>query len=269
MDNKLLLNCYVETMEQFNSLLTVAQVDKIYLDSNAFDMNEANELIQKSHSHGKQLILGMPAIYRDTKAYKSAGLIENAGLFDGVLVRNIDELALFIDKSDVKLIADASLYTFNSIARELLDIYNIIYFTAPLEQNSRELKRRGCTGDEMLVYGYIQVMVSAQCIVNTTKGCTHIPEFSKIKDRKGECFTVINNCKFCYNTMYNSKPLSLLSLANEVKSLDFGSIRLNFTIEDGKETARIANEFARAYIDGYDVAELENYTRGHFKRGVE
>ena len=82
--------------------------------------------------------------------------------------------------------------------------------TLPLELNSRELETLGCEEMELYVYGYLPAMVSAQCIVRTTKGCTKQPEVLKMKDRTGKDLPVKNHCRFCYNTIYNPSPLSLL-----------------------------------------------------------
>ena len=39
--------------------------------------------------------------------------------------------------------------------------------TMPLELNGRELEELGCQGWEMIGYGYLPAMVSAQCIRRT------------------------------------------------------------------------------------------------------
>ena len=47
------------------------------------------------------------------------------------------------------------------------------------------------------------------------------------------------------------------------------SVRLNFTIEDKRTTDKVLLAFYREYVEGRNVDPLENFTRGHFKRGVE
>ena len=79
-----------------------------------------------------------------------------------------------------------------------------IRFTAPLELNSRELEEKGICGEELMVYGNIPMMVTAQCLKKTLEGCTGRPELLWMKDRKGKEFPVKNHCRFCYNTIYNS-----------------------------------------------------------------
>ena len=44
----------------------------------------------------------------------------------------------------------------------------------------------------------------------TTDRCTHRPGLLRMRDRTGKDLPVKNRCTFCYNTIYNPSPLSLL-----------------------------------------------------------
>ena len=141
--------------------------------------------------------------------------------------------------------------------------------TVPVELNRHEIAEAGVRG-EILLYGYLPVMVSAQCIKKTTESCTKKEELLYLRDRKGKEFPVRNTCRFCYNTIYNSAPLSLAGLSEEVKRLPAAAWRLNFTIEDRKETEAVLTDFYREYVlEGFGVHSGREFTRGHFKRGVE
>ena len=59
-----------------------------------------------------------------------------------------------------------------------------------------------------------------------------------LKDRYGNEFPVQNYCKFCYNRIYNCKPLSLLTKKEEVQKIGAGTIRLDFTIENIQEARK-------------------------------
>ena len=167
-----------------------------------------------------------------------------------------------------KLYFDHGMYTFNSMASQMMDKYGASRKTIPVELNSREIAERGGCG-EMIVYGYLPMMVSAQCIRKTTEGCTGNPELLFLKDRKGKEMPVRNQCRFCYNTIYNESPLSLLGMADEVDRFAPSSLRLNFTIEDKMETEKVLTAYYEEFIEGRKAAPLANFTRGHFKRGVE
>ena len=51
--------------------------------------------------------------------------------------------------------------------------------TLPVELNARELSDAGVRG-ELIVYGYLPMMVSAQCVKKTMEGCTGRPGRSYI-----------------------------------------------------------------------------------------
>ena len=53
-----------------------------------------------------------------------------------------------------------------------------------------ELARRGMEDSELMVYGRLPMMVSAQCLTKTVKGCTGKPGWMYLKDRKGKRFPV-------------------------------------------------------------------------------
>ena len=167
-----------------------------------------------------------------------------------------------------KLFFDHGMYTFNSVASGMMDEYGADRKTIPVELNGREITERG-GNDEMIIYGYLPMMVSANCIKKTTEGCTGKPELLFLKDRKGKEMPVRNQCRFCYNTIYNESPMSLLGLSEEVERFEPSVLRLNFTIEDRIETEKILNAFHAEYMEGRKAAPLANFTRGHFKRGVE
>ena len=138
--------------------------------------------------------------------------------------------------------------------------------TIPVELNAREIWQRGTKNSEMMVYGRIPMMVSAQCIKRTVKQCDRKAEILTIKDRMGNFFPVKNHCVYCYNTIYNSKPLSLPDLPFEKMK----SVRLSFTVEDEKETERIVKHFADIIYHRKKPEQIgKDFTRGHYKRGVE
>lgn len=91
-----------------------------------------------------------------------------------------------------------------------------------------------------------------------------------MKDRMGKEFPVRNHCTFCYNTIYNSAPVSLHGFDEGIKSLAPSSLRLQFTTEDKEQTKAVIQYYLGEFYQG-EKRELpfEEFTRGHFKRGVE
>ena len=243
----------------------------IYLASEDFDANGWKNIVDRCHDAGIYCYLMLPRIFRThAERYftKNLELLKNAG-FDAFGVAAMEEPG-FMQKHvpGAKLYFDHGMYTFNSVASGMMDEYGASRKTIPVELNGREISDRGGS-DEMIIYGYLPMMVSANCIRKTTEGCSGKPETLFLKDRKGKEMPVRNQCRFCYNTIYNESPMSLLGLSDEVERFDPSVLRLNFTIEDRMETEKVLTAFHAEYMEGGKAAPLANFTRGHFKRGVE
>lgn len=273
-------NALVNSKEQFETVLRcMSQWKKedesrpfaVYLASEEFDASVWKSLADRCHDAGISCYLMMPRIFRtEAERYflKNMDLLKNAG-FDAFGIAAMEEPG-FMEQyvPGAKLYFDHGMYSFNSLATVAMRDYGAERLTIPVELNSREISERGGHG-EMIVYGYLPMMVSAQCIRKTTEGCTGKPELLFLKDRKGKEMPVRNQCRFCYNTIYNESPLSLLGMAGEVDRFAPSSLRLNFTIEDKMETEKVLTAYYEEFIEGRKAAPLANFTRGHFKRGVE
>ncbi len=243
----------------------------IYLAPEEFDAAVWESLVDRCHGAGIFCYLMMPRIFRthaEKYFLKNLELLKNAG-FDAFGVAAMEEPG-FMEQyvPGAKLYFDHGMYSFNHMAGDMMYQYGASRLTIPVELNSREILDRSSDG-EMILYGYLPMMVSAQCIRKTTEGCTGKPELLFLKDRKGKEMPVRNQCRFCYNTIYNESPLSLLGMREDVERFAPTSLRLNFTIEDRLETEKVLAAFHGEYVEGRKAAPLSNFTRGHFKRGVE
>ena len=138
-----------------------------------------------------------------------------------------------------------------------------------MELNLNEMKQLGNPGNEMVAYGKIPMMVSAQCLKKTTKGCDHKKEVLVLKDRKNSDMQVKTHCDFCYNTILNSKPLSVIGMEKDIKKIAPGTLRLWFTTESERETKAVIRKYFDYFIKGLDVENVSDFTRGHLKRGIE
>lgn len=270
----------VSSREQFDAALEKMKFWKqenmerrfgIYLASEEFDAENWKSLVKQCHEAGISCYLMMPRIFRkEAECYfiNHIEKLKNAG-FDAFGVASMEEPGFFKEKfPDASLYFDHGMYTFNHLASKAMKKYGASRMTIPVELNSREICEADIHG-EMIVYGHLPMMVSAQCVKKTTDGCTKKPELLYLKDRKGKEFPVRNQCRFCYNTIYNESPLSLSGLSGEVNRFSPCSLRLNFTVEDRKTTGAVLAAFYDEYMNGKKSAPEGNFTRGHFKRGVE
>lgn len=265
----------VEHPAQLKVALSVPEVGAIYLDSAEFGAEQWNEWVSRCHEADKQCLLVMPHIFRDrAKEYFEThrSRLESAG-FDGLVIRAWEELELVREwKISISLVMDYGIYTMNHRAedfvREMAPELSM-RFTLPVELNSRELEARDSRERELLVYGSIPVMVTAQCIRKTVEGCSKCPEYLYLRDRKKKVFPVRNQCRFCCNTIYNSSPLSLLKDKKQIDRLQPEVLRLAFTSESAAQTGEVLDAYVKTFLHQEPVELEGEFTRGHFKRGVE
>lgn len=256
--------CSCMTRAQLDTLISYECFDVFYLD---FDMYDRKNLIQQFADdvqsltkRNKKVYLMLPTIFRaDSSDYfvTIAKELDNVS-FEGFVVKNYEELYLtenlFTGK---KVILDHNMYTFNDVSKSAFFEHGVSGDTVPLELNSREIMHRNNIGSQMIVYGYYPLMTTANCVHKNTKGCDKKQKLIYLKDRYNKSFAVCNNCKECYNTIYNSLPTMLTKNISKLKEAGIRSFRYSFTIETPKQIKAVMDD---------KVAE---YTNGHYKRGVE
>lgn len=294
-EEKLGIHVLVHSKDQLYEVLNHQEVSAIYIDSDISILSEINDLISDIKKADKKVYLYMPHIFRKT-AYeyfyndikKDNSILLNNEL-DGYIIRNLEEYNFISDhikatEPNKELITDYNLYIMNEESAKMWNELGVYKFTGPVELNKYELLELAGTYDNLLVYGRTPLMVTAQCLMKTVSGgdnkhlskprnnycCGHNVENNTLVDRLNVKFPVVRNCRHCYNTIYNSVPLSLLGNSKEVLEIKPNNIRLDFTIENKKETNTVLNKFIQAYYyDNTNVKELDEFTRVHFNRGIE
>ena len=268
------LYVYVEQREQLETALKCSSVVRIYVDCNiirnAWKNPELQDMVKRTKDAGKEFYFAMPYIFRkETKSQYENFFADMQ--FDGVLIRNYESFAFVKEKApDLQVVMDCNMYEFNREAKRFWKEQNVQGLTAPLELNYRELQELGIQDCELIVYGYLQMMVSAQCVRKTTGACTKTPGYLQMTDRKNKEFTVKNCCDYCYNVIYNAEALSLLDQQEEIQTLSPKALRLHFTIESEEETKKVLYCFEDVFVKHRETEKLAGtYTRGHFKRGIK
>lgn len=270
------LSVLAETSQQMNAAINEPCVSRIYMDCNIgtdFLQDRALRLLcSKCKEQGKEIFFAMPHIFRENALTFFTGQYEafQSFGFDGVLVRNYESFHFLKEHGfDKKVILDHNLYVFNQSAKQFWAAQGITSFTAPVELDEGELAGLGVSGGELIVYGRLPVMVSAQCITKTTGGCTRKPEILKMKDRYQKEFPVKNCCNFCYNVVYHTVPLYLIDLKESIKELAPAGLRVSFTQEDEQEASDILKRCRSFFTEDGSSSTVEmEITRGHFKRGI-
>lgn len=243
------------------------------------------EIIREIHGAGKQAGLRLRRVERDTDPCLNSlelvqRLIDKDAAPDGILIRSYDEAMMLYDLETsesgnkalkhIKKIFDYTCYGYNTEAVSMLLDLGAEKLTYPIELTYREcinlrrsLKEHDCDRMaqmpyDVLVYGHLPMMVSANCIQRTSDRCDHKNRILRLRDRMQKDMPVRCYCKYCYNQIFNAEPLVLYDCPEEIQSLEPEYVRYDFTVESGK-----------AVLSVLSGAIPKNITRGHFRHGIE
>lgn len=268
----------IEDTEQLPAVLKADFVDTVYLDCMLYTrenlIRKLSEDIDRVHASGKKAFYVFPFIFRQqTSLFYKKIMPELKKLpLDGIMVRSLDEIAFIKEwgNENWQMVSDSNLYTYSNEASEYFYRLGMMQDTIPVELNRKEILRRENSRSEMIIYGRLPLMITAQCIHKNTLGCMHQPKVLNLKDRYSVHFPVKNFCSECYNVIYNSLPVCLFKEDVTVKKIAPAAVRLSFTTETEEEAEQILTIYGDIYKNGGILGQLPmECTNGHFKRGVE
>lgn len=268
----------IEDAEQLPAVLKADFVDTVYLDCMLYTRENLirmlSEDIDRVHASGKKAFYVFPFIFRQqTSLFYEKIMPELKKLpLDGIMVRSLDEIAFIKEwgNENWQMVSDSNLYTYSNEAEEYFYRLGMIQDTIPVELNRKEILRRENSRSEIIIYGRLPLMITAQCIHKNTLGCMHQPKVLNLKDRYSVYFPVKNFCAECYNVIYNSLPVCLFKEDVTVKKIAPAAVRLSFTTETEEETEQILTIYGDIYKNGGILGQMPmECTNGHFKRGVE
>ena len=268
----------IEDVEQLPAVLKADFVDTVYLDCMLYTRENLirmlSEDIDRVHASGKKAFYVFPFIFRQqTSLFYEKIMPELKKLpLNGIMVRSLDEIAFIKEwgNENWQMVSDSNLYTYSNEAAEYFYRLGMIQDTIPVELNRKEILRRENSRSEMIIYGRLPLMITAQCIHKNTLGCMHQLKVLNLKDRYSVYFPVKNFCSECYNVIYNSLPVCLFKEDVTVKKIAPVAVRLSFTTETEEETEQILTIYGDIYKNGGILGQMPmECTNGHFKRGVE
>jgi putative protease len=270
------LSVLVEDLNQMEAVLADGRAKTIYLDlpmdTGFFHNERLQRLCASWKAMQKELFVAFPYILRkETSEFLAKHWNAFQALsFDGILVRNYESVQFLRDFHYTgEIRTDFSLYVWNQRAKSFWEKQGIARDTAPLELSFRELKERNLANSELVIYGHLPAMISAQCIQKTTDRCTKQAGVLPMTDRLGKTYHVRNQCAYCYNVVYDCHALNLLDLSSELSTLSPRQVRMQFSYESPEEVTRYLKYFY-AKEKAVDVAIFQDkkHTRGHFATGI-
>ncbi len=264
------ISVLITSLEQINVAIEFPEITDVYLDTAVLslkgDLKPYYNALVALQNAGKRIFLALPYIFRQKtkKVFQERFFEIFVPELNGCLIRNWEEFSFLQEelpnhtRLNYELRSDSNLYCFNHMSKEVLLEHHFKKLTLPVELNQKELKHLADQNTEWIVYSHLPLMVSAQCIRNTTTGCSGKSETLTIKDRMKKDFYVRNDCNCCYNLLFNGTPMVLWD-----KNLSAGLYRFDFHIESPDKMRQILN----SALSGKELPK--DFTRGHFNRGVE
>ncbi|MGN0346286.1 MAG: U32 family peptidase [Lachnospiraceae bacterium] len=277
----------VKTLSQLSAVVQ-SGIRDIILDWDFFSKEKSNAIStlcnlkekdkMRDGEGGFRFYLRLPEIIRQQHyrfiVQKTQEMLQ-IGLFAGVYCTCIDALGIcnkllghtMLTKD--MIYGDHGILIFNIVSEEAMLDY-ITAYTASFELNAKELHHFSHKDRrEIVVYGYQDVMHSANCVLLTAKHCDKDKVSTCITDENKRTFPVYLHHDLCYNTIYNYLPLSLHQQLETLKLRDEAyAFRLQFTLEDEKQCQKILSFYKNADNGNLEEADFL-YTTGHSKRGVE
>lgn len=252
--------------KHIDAVINNPTIDAIYVPFNILRDNTG--VIDKIKNKEKLLYLKFPSVIRndffDVNISVLNSIISNV---DGALIDNYETLKFLKDiKFSGEYLGDIHMYAPNKYAKEAYKRIGLNRITVPVELNRKEILSADYSNDELIVYGRLPMMISAQCVHSTLNGCDHKPMLHSIKDRTRAEFLCINDCSVCNNTIYNGSPLSLHGEEDYIRKVNAAGLRFIFTDEAVEDINGIIN----CVINDDKMSDkyIKKFTRGHLNRGV-
>ena len=263
----------VDTLEKINSALENG-ADAILFGGENFknrvvtarEISQAEKIV---HAAGKNFYLSTPRIVRENEIAALEKTL-TAAKFDAVYVHNLATLRLAKNFAGAPIHTDFSLIVFNNETINFLKSLGVAGVTLSPELTLAQVKNLAKKSPllvECIVHGRAELMISSYCVLGSflgeldKKNCPHVCRRDNfyLRDRENVFFPVVTD-QFCRMHILNSRTLSMIEHRKNFDGV--AKIRVDCRALSLEETAQVV----RAYKFG--GAEVENFTRGHYFRGV-
>lgn len=264
----------------------VAQVDtlekaKIALESGADEIlfggetfthkkitsKQISEAISLIHGRGKQISLGTPRLVRENEFFALEKLLTNE--VDAIYVHNLGTMSL-AKKFSPEIRTDFSLIVFNAATINVLREIGVRGVTLSPELSLSQVKMLAKASSlpvECIIHGRQELMISSYCVLGSFLGnlgektCPNVCQTGNfyLRDRLNANFPVVTD-QFCRMHILNAKILSMIDHRGEFEGIS--RLRIDCRALNDAETAKIVRSYK------FGGSEIENFTRGHYFRGV-
>lgn len=219
------------------------------------------------------LWIKVPNIVRDEFDTMCEKIDKLIPYINGIITANLGIVNVFKNKTSI--VSDYKLNVFNEFGvRQYGEFMDSVCLS--VELNKIQIEKLLKTSDEkvqILVYGKIENMVSEYCPIGSVLGgkseksnCSRKCSEGtfNLKDRIGAEFLVKTD-KYCRSHIYNNVPLNLTDKIEELTNMGANSFRIDFIDEKYDDVINVLEFVKNKKTKG----DFVDFTRGHYKRGVE
>lgn len=233
----------VKTIEQLLPCIQEKQIEGIYWEWE-YDEDTTKRAWDECKKHQKLFYLVLPSVMRKEEEILCKKAIEkwNGLQIQGFVIRTYGQWYLLKDIQTEKII-DTTLQVWNQEAITYWQKEGATRITVAAEVEKQEmLQLKGPL--EKIVYGYIPVMVSAQCVLGNNKQCKKYTKKQSffLQDRKDVKWPIVTNCNSCTMKVLTPLPIGT-SRQEEIEKLPIITKRLVFTIETKEQVQTIINGY--------------------------
>lgn len=264
---------YIFSIYTYEQLKAVADNGFKNIIVDLFTRNPLNLHKIKGVHQDLNIYLKAPNIIKSEFDYVEKIIEDNLHNIKGIVTANLGIVNKFNNRTEI--IGDYKLNIFNSFAGDFYKDF-IKGSCLSIELNKKEVKsiaKHMNLESQMLIYGKIENMVSEYCPIGSTFGCKNSYSTCNkacekgiytLKDRMSVKFPVKTDI-FCRSHIYNNSDINLIGNIEELRTFGINSFRLDFLAENYEEIEYILKSLKEEKWKG----DFKNYTRGHYKRGVE
>lgn len=223
----------------------------------------------------ENMYMKVPNIIKDTEFNNCCCKIDKyLNKFKGIVTSNLGIINKYYKSTDI--ILDYKGNVFNSYIGHLYNDLKGVYLSSELNKNELKTLMDNVTSKNnigIVVYGRYELMVSEYCPIGAFFGNKDNKQKCEgpckqgrfyLKDRMKEEFPIYND-EYCRSYILNGSITNLIPFKKDLKAIGIDNFRVDFTDEQYDDVITIINNA----IGINDTMPDFNYTKGHYKRGVE
>ena len=215
-----------------------------------------------------RLLLSLPAAAPQGKETERLEKLLHSGLVDGAVAANIGQ-AVMIKGMDIR-IAGTQLNAFNALSvksLKALGFDDVILSKELTKAQMRDILAVGPAG--VSAYGRAQLMQLVHCPLKEERGCADCSgEGDYLEDEAGRRFPIspVKGADGCLVRLLNCLPTDVTDYLCQLPMPAL--VQLEFYDEEPGEVSSLI-ERVKCALDGKELTQPKNATRGHWSRAVE